>query len=61
MAGVKSALLGIFSSGRALLVPAIKNLSQELKNYFCFEFLKRLEGKTGEVQSCKIKVCAQWS
>ena len=33
---------------------------------FCFcigtyESLKRLEGKTGEVQSCKITVFAQWS
>ena len=29
--------------------------------FFWFPSLKRLEGKTGEVQSCKITVFAQWS
>jgi hypothetical protein len=59
----KSAILAIFRKGPGRLCPdifALKNPSQDLKNYFCFGFLVMLEGKIRETlfnaQSGKIKV-----
>ena len=49
MLRLKSAILVILRDGRALFVPAINNLSQDLKKIFLFwgsyEFLAMLEGK----------------
>ena len=52
MQGLKSAILAIFQNGLGWLCPvsaALKNPSQESKNYFCFGenlFLERLKGKS---------------
>ena len=48
MQGLKSAILAIFQTGLGWLCPvgsALKNPSQDFKNYFCFGFLAMLEGK----------------
>ena len=69
MQGLKSAILAIFQNGLGWLChvsAALKNPSQEIKNYFCFGCrlsLERLKGKTrrahfSKVQSGKITV---WS
>ena len=69
MQGLKSAILAIFQRGPRWSCPvsvALKNPSLDLKNSFCFEFLRipsnagRQNLKVPFVQSDEITVCSVW-
>ena len=55
MRGLESAILAIFQNGLGLLCPvgaALKNPSQEFKNYFCFA-CRLIPRKTGRGTFCQ--------